>query len=161
MANEGETVREVCDLIRIPRLDLFKTYDELADRIIAAHKREMAAVVAERDAEILRRATLEREMAAKDAAHRQWRENYHAQLAEKDAEIERLKTALKPVLACDVIFWEGEDPWYADHRTVKNASHGQTACTTAPDTAIGIANCHNAVREAQRVMRESYKGENH
>lgn len=43
-----ETIGEICDLIRIPRLDLFKTYEELADRILAAYEREMAA----KDAEI-------------------------------------------------------------------------------------------------------------
>jgi len=104
MTNDSETVREVCAEIKkmiVIRPDISGGYDRenIVDRVISAYEREMASVIAERDAEIRRRALLER--------------------------------ALKPVMECDM--------------SVRG---------------YGVR-IENAVREAQRIMKEFTDGESH
>ena len=98
MSNDNETVEQLCADIKTRIEELWEQdlgamlngeVDEFADRIISAHKREIADEKRISDAVIqsLRDRKLEKDR----------------EVAEKDNEIARLRAALKPVLDCKVM----------------------------------------------------------
>lgn len=101
-----ETVSDVCARIKERVGELWEQdlgsmlngeVDEFADRILAAHKREMAGEIEAKDVEI---ANLR--VAACGAYYKE--SHMSEDMDAKDAEIARLRAALKPVLECDTDF---------------------------------------------------------
>ena len=98
MANDNETVEQLCADIKTRIEELWEQdlgamlngeVDEFADRIIDAHKREIADEKRISDSVIKSLRDKKLEMAG--------------EIADKDAEIDKLRAALKPVLECKVI----------------------------------------------------------